>query len=225
MYSRLLSAVGGELGVDVLSRVVVLPLRELGCPAESLSTVLKELCVRGASSPPLGQRLIVVAARRVQAHVAPQAKRGADGVVGVPAQLWRREVRAPGGCPALRRRVQALRRGEVRRVGVPQERGGGGEEVQGPRGGARFPGSAGGERRGGRLGGVTPVPAVALLALVRHRVGGGGGRGVHVRRARWIIAANAPGQSFSPGKFPRSLGAAQQRRARRSTFSAGARAN
>lgn len=75
-----LPAVGGELGVDVLSGVVVLTVEELRSPAESLSTVLKVLGVRGSSSPPLGQRLIVVAVHRVQPHISPQAKRGANVV-------------------------------------------------------------------------------------------------------------------------------------------------
>lgn len=99
-----LPAVGGELGVDVLSRVVVLTVRELRSPAESLSTVLKALGVRGASSPPLGQRLIVVAVHRVQPNIPPQAERGAD-VVRALAELWRSEVRALPGCLVLRRRV------------------------------------------------------------------------------------------------------------------------
>lgn len=163
-----LPAVGGELGVDVLSRVVVLTVQELRGSAESLSAVLKALGVRGSSSPPLGQRLIVVAAHRVQPHIPPQAKRRAN-VVRAPAELWRREVRALPGCPVLRRRVQALGGSDVRRVRVPQERGGGREEVQGPRGGARFPGNRGGRRRGGGLGGMPPVPAVALLTFVGHR--------------------------------------------------------
>lgn len=96
--------VGGELGVDVLSRVVVLTVRELRSPAESLSTVLKALVVHGASSPPLGQRLIVVAVHRVQPHIPPQTERGAD-VVRALAELWRSEVRALPGCLVLRRRV------------------------------------------------------------------------------------------------------------------------
>lgn len=95
-----LPAVGGELGVDVLS-VVVLTVEDLRSPAESLSTVLKALGVRGSSSPPLGQRLIVVAVRRVQPHIPPQAKRGAN-VVRDPAELWRREVRTLPGCLVLR---------------------------------------------------------------------------------------------------------------------------
>lgn len=132
---------------------------------ESLSAVLKELGARRPTSPPLGQRVIVV--DRIHPHIWPRQE-GRDGVGGALAELWWREVSGAPEFPALRRRVQTLRGGEVRRVRVPQQRRGRREEVQGPRGGGQSSGKTDRQRPRGRLW-QRGSPALASLTPVGHR--------------------------------------------------------
>ena len=128
-----LPAFGVEVGVDVLSRVVVPVVRQLRSPVQSLSAVLKALSGRCASSSPLGERVIIAVVRRVYPYmIPPRTERGAR-VPCALVELWRREAWGAPGFSVLWRRVKTLWRGEVRRVCVSQQRRGGGEEVQGTR--------------------------------------------------------------------------------------------
>lgn len=158
---------GVELGVYVLQRVVVPVVRELWSPVESLSAVLKALGVRRASSSPLGIRVIVTVVRSIYLQILPRTKRRTC-IPGAPAELWRREVWGFPGFLVLRRRLKTLRRGEGRRVCVPQQRRGGGEEILGPLRGGRSSGKTGRQRRGGRLREMRSLAAVAFFSLVRH---------------------------------------------------------
>lgn len=119
---------GVELGVYVLNSVVVPIVRELRSPVQSLSAVLKALSVGRSTSPPLGKRVIVLVVDRIYVYTRPREKRRA-GVPGALGELWRRKVCGTPGFLVLWRRVKTLRRGEVRWVGVPKQRRGGGEQV------------------------------------------------------------------------------------------------